>query len=177
MDEKRVIGFEVGKPFHGLDKHPEGAVFEMTEGGPILFCNYIAPTQAEIEAFQAGKRAEFRLVRLGGILFVLSRFGSLPWVDSPFTIQLSRAAAIPEIPEGSGYGLTIVLLDKATSIVKSLRLIGLSTDFSRALRDEVLSDASKPLDIVEYYASVNEVMRRYSTKDMVKMSSVRCVVD
>ena len=81
--------FEVCKPAPWLNLSKEGAYFDLDGSGFLLVYNYNSPTPGEIAAFQAGTACEFRFVRVGGVLFLLSKLGPLPWNDSPFALQLA----------------------------------------------------------------------------------------
>lgn len=165
--------FGVGKPAPWLNLHKEGAYFDRDGSGFLLVYNYNSPTPGEIAAFQAGTACEFRFVRVGGVLFLLSKLGPLPWNDSPFALQLARTPSLPEITEGKGYAVTLLLLDNKTQIVRGLRLVGLGTQFSRKLRAEISEDVGKPMLREEYLARVAAVQSMYTTSALVSFASDR----
>ena len=169
--------FAVGKPAPWLNLSKEGAYFDLDGSGFLLVYNYNSPTPGEIAAFQAGTACEFRFVRVGGVLFVLSKLGSLPWNDSPFALQLARNPSLPDVPEGKGYAVTMVLLDNKTQIVRGLRLVGLGTQFSKKLRAEMLEDVGKPMLQEEYFARVAAVQSMYTTSALVSFASDRCKIN
>lgn len=166
-----MIELCVGKPspFQGM---PEGNFFDFDKGGAVLICNFDRPTAEEISNYHQDRPFEARFVRLEGVLFMLFKFGTLPWIDAPYDLRLTKLATWPEPEFGEGYGLTVILQDQKTAIVKELRLIGLGTQFSRDLRAEILSvDATEPLIKPVYDAKISEIYRKYTTNQMVKMSS------
>lgn len=165
--------FEIGKAAPWLNLSKEGAYFDLDGSGFLLVYNYNSPTPGEIAAFQAGTACEFRFVRVGGVLFLLSKLGALPWNDSPFALQLARTPSLPDVPEGKGYAVTLLLLDNKTQIVRGLRLVGLGTQFSRKLRAEISEDVGKPMLREEYLARVAAVQSMYTTSALVSFASDR----
>ena len=67
--------------------------------------------------------------------------------------------------------MTLVMLDSYDAVVKSTRLIGLGTDFSRHLASEVLRVRSQPMTVREAGMSINQTMRMYSTELLVQKAS------
>lgn len=163
---------KVGERTELLSGYPqEATVFEIDESGLNLFLKMPNLTQSEIKSFSAGSQAEFRFVRVDGILFILFKLGDMPWMDSPYAIQFSRCASLPKVPDGAGYALNMVLIDGVGSIVRGLRLISLSNRFSNALRDEILRDADSPIVRPLYFDTLGMVYRKYTTKELVKLAS------
>ena len=152
-----------------LQKYPECCVFEADDAGLLLAFNYNAPTTTEIQSFKADAPFEIRFVRIDGILFILAKVGSMPWVDAPYAVQLSRSASFPQLGENEGYALTLALIDRTTSTVKGLRLIGLAND----LRSEILTHADDVLILSDYDRKISEIYRRYSTEQLVRFSTKR----
>ena len=74
------------------------------------------------------------------------------------------------MPDGAGYAVTIILAD-TDGTVRHLRMISLSTSFSRALNKVILEQARRPFDLEDYDKAIEEIYARYSTKDLVKLSS------
>lgn len=151
----------------------EGCYFDSNESGLICIYNFSRPTQEEVDAFKASTPGEIRFVRLNGILFILSKLGTLEWVDSPYAPQLSKSMSFPKLEPGKGYSLTFVLVDASTGIVKGLRYVGLGISFSQTLRDEVMFDIDKPIVKPIYNMQIQELYNKYTTKAMVKLSKIR----
>lgn len=164
---------KIGEKTDMMAGQPEGCIFNVDGGGLFLAYNYDSPSQAEIEAFSSGTPFEIRFVRMNGILFILAKAGKMPWIDAPYTIQLSPFACFPPLGQNEGYSLTLILIDRKTSIVKGLRVIGLGHTFSEQLHAEIMAHADEPLYVPEYYAQVSAVYQRYSTKQLVQFSTQR----
>lgn len=161
----------VGKPspFAGL---PEGCIFDFDEAGAILICTLNRPTVKEIQSFSVESPLQIRFVRIDGVLFMLFKFGWMSWMDAPYDIRLTKCTKFPELGETQGYAMTIVLQDQMSAVVKSLRFVGIGHDFSMALKAEIFStDISAPLIKPEYDSRVSNIYRKYTTEQMVGLSS------
>ena len=87
-----------------MKNHPEGAYFTIDDSGLMLIYNYRMPTEKELSAVKEGNPAEFRFLTENGMIFFMSKMGSLPWNDSPFDPRLERDHGL-ELPvsESAGY--------------------------------------------------------------------------
>lgn len=71
-----------------------------------------------MQAFEPGVPGEIRLARIDDILFLFCKLGTLAWAEMPYAIQLSKLTNLPKPEEGEGYNLTIMLIDRDTSVIK-----------------------------------------------------------
>lgn len=127
------------------------------------------PTAKEKNAFRSGV-PQFDLVVVDGVIFFLSRFGTLNWMDSPFNRHLysdNRILQLEEPGPTQGYSLHVMLIDSVTGVLVHQRLIGLDHDLSMRLRDAIINQPVIP----DYDQRVRNVMARYSTKDLVTLAS------
>lgn len=159
--------FEVGKPFEeGVTWYQEETRFEFNESGPVLLVFLKSPTEKEIEAFRAGD-VKIGFYEMENIIFLLFKFGGLPWIDAPYSIHLSAEFQPANIEKGKGYGLQIFLIDAASGILKVIRLIGMGTEWSRRFREAILKQKAAPFDPYEYNKKIERIYLSYSTKKMV----------
>lgn len=163
----------IGQPTTIANGLSEGCYFESTASGLICIYNFIMPSQKEIDAFKSGSAGEVRFIRLDGVLFFLSKLGSLNWVESPYAAQLSPSMSFPAVESGKGYTMTFILVDALTSIVKGIRYVSLGNKFSEELYKEVMSDIDKPIIKHIYDTKIQKIYNRYSTNDLVKFSNNR----
>lgn len=173
MDQNTEVlrHLQVGKLFEsGRTHYDEGLKFEFEQSGPILFIFFNRPTEKEIETIRAGK-FKIGFYETEGIIFILSKFGSLKWFDTPYNIHLSPPIKFAEELDANktlGFGLQIFLIDAATGILKVIRYIGLGHDFSIRLRDEMLKQKQSPFNQDTYIFRLNELYKRYSTDQLVE---------
>lgn len=111
--------FKVGEETRILDGYNEDCtVFEVDEAGLNIFYYYSSPTEEEMQAFEPDVPGEIRLARIDDILFLFCKLGTLAWAEMPYAIQLSKLTNLPKPEEGEGYNLTIMLIDRDTSVIK-----------------------------------------------------------
>ena len=80
---------EVGKPYQeGLNKIPEGMLFDLNQGGGFLRVVLESPLDNEITQMKQGK-IKFGLLEKDGIIFLFLKFGTLAWMDAPYNIEFS----------------------------------------------------------------------------------------
>ena len=158
--------FEVGKKTFAPSA--EGAMFNLTDSGCILIIRFNKPTAEEKRNIKSGV-AQFKFTEINGIIFFLSRFGTLSWMDSPFLLDLAQCHDVPHSEAGIGLSLHIMLVDASTGILEAQRLIGLSTDFSNHLADAMLKQPHFQSHAT-YLQTINSIYDKYSTPDMVDMA-------
>lgn len=163
--------YEVGKIYTEAIRHSEGCYFDISDTGAKLIVYFDKPTQDEVENFKAEKRFEMRLVEFSEVMMFLVKFGSLNWMDAPYTPYLSPGLSEICTEEGKGLGVTIMLFDTASGRLESMRLVSLSEKFTERISNAVNELKRKPFNNLAYNNSLNNLFMRYSTDDLVKMSS------
>lgn len=158
--------------------HNEGVQFDFDDSGATLLVFMANPTPTEIEQFSAGKRFEIRFTELSEIIMITMKIGNLDWMDAPYSVHLSKSLSKVEFPQtGNGLALTLMLVDAINGEIKSMRLMGMSGNFSRKLIGAILEQKMKPFTIESYAENLKNVFRRYSSKDLVKMSNAYCKIN
>jgi hypothetical protein len=166
-----MITFEVGKPYLPALGLGEGVRFNIGPDGAFLLYGFDRPTVKEVAAVGTGQSFEIRFVTIDGILWILSKCGSLEWTDSPYNPRLSRS--IPgkqSIVDGAGLGLTLVMCDSRDAVVKYVRYIGLGTEFSRRLLEEAAILKEIPQSMAEADASIQRTMLMFPTSKLAGMA-------
>lgn len=164
---------EVGTPYLPVAGRPEGAIFDIDSAGARLIYHFRRPTQQEISAVKAGQKFEIRFAELDGIIWVLSKCGSLNWTDAPYDPHLSLLTGdFPEIlGENEGLALTLMITDADTAEIKSLRMIGLGHRFSVSLLSRAKALRETPFSLERYQNSLRATMAKYTTKQLVDLST------
>lgn len=119
-------------------------------------------TDEEVERFK-NTSVKFFLQDLDGLVHVTAKTG-VGWMDGFIAFQSAHRAELPEPPEQetAGYGLSLVFVDSRSQIVKAMRLIGLSQEFSRGLYTLWLKHRNDPLiPQPEFVRKTNALMARY----------------
>ena len=166
----------VGEKYIKFKDNSEGIKFDMSDSGGIITILFNKPTQDEVDNIKNGD-LQFGLFIKDGIIFLLTKFGSMQWMDAPYHIALSPALTrLKEIGEGKGYGINIIFADTSSGEIKVLRYIGLNTKFSRKLKEAIEEQWVNCFNKLEYSSKLQQVMNTYSTKDMVRMSLENCKI-
>ena len=133
---------------------------------------FSSPTENEIRQFK--EDIEVRYVKVGSVFMMLFKFGSLNWADAPYSPHLSKMSGIAEPADGEGIALQIIFADADTGMVHGLRLIGLSTEFSRKLAADISADLGHPFDKKMYGLDLAAVFNTYPTSKLVSMAETSC---
>lgn len=169
-----INSIEVGGTFPLIAGREEGVIFETDASGFLLIYNLNSPTDKEIAAMKSEQPFEIRSVSFGGICWVLSKCGNLAWTDAPYTPHLSAGAKDLQRPNtGLGIALTLLMVDAATNIVKSIRLIGLGERFSLGIYNDIQELLSQPFEREQYFRSVKIAQIAHTTKELVQLASNR----
>lgn len=169
--------FEVGKVWGEAKGHADGTKFDIDDSGAIMIVYFNSPTPNEVSAFAPGEPFEIRFTSLTDVIMITAKIGDLNWMDFPYTPHLSKNLTRLTFPgENQGLALTLMLVDTATGIVKSLRMMGLSESFTRKLYGNIMELQAMPFDSSVYAVSVNNILAKYSTKQIVSMSTAYCKI-
>lgn len=164
----------VGELFReGVRESKEGTIFDYN-GGFDLTIYIKTPYKNEIDAIRSGKIKVGYYVK-DEVIFMLFKFGAMEWMDTPYSIHLSRGETnIYDVKNGEGLILGIRLVDSKTGILKVMRLVGLPTNFSRKLKLEVEKQRVMPFE--NYHQTIQEIYNKYSTKKLVDYADIICNV-
>jgi hypothetical protein len=182
--------FEVGKPFAPGPPRPEGAEFNWRSPECELIVTMRGPSPDEVEAVRAGP-SEFGLFHQYEQIILCYRFGAapgrksgVPWSDAPYHIGRLAAAGRPAAeseppPDPAGLSaesrqlLHVILLDER-GIVRVLRAVTLSPEFTRALYAAIRGQASRPYDRGRYEAELDRLYQTYTSDRLAAACAVRC---
>lgn len=172
--------YEVGKPFiAGKHKYPEGCVFEFRQEGAFLCFFYDKPTQDEIHRIK-GKEVNFAFTVLEGLIIFLCRFSGADWTDSIFNWHLYAEhqkvvpSALPTL--ASRLFLQIVLVDASTGIIRAIRGVSLSPDFTSKLYGAIVAQSTDiAITSLEQDKRTTIIYRKYpNSKDLLKIAIATC---
>lgn len=167
---------EVGEIYPG-NYRQEGIKLDYNNGFTLyLFLPDLR--EEEVSDIQKGEY-KFGLTKVEDILFFTLGFGeSIDISDAPFHFGLytdNRIKKLPrDIEDGQGIALNVVAVDSRSDIVKALRLIGLSTDFSRELIKTSIWQSNRNVNQEQYNRKLNRIFNAYSSLDLYNMATVRC---
>lgn len=156
-----MLVIEVGQPFPTALPQQDGALYFYRDRFHALAICITNPRGREVKAVESGE-VRFALTPLQGppsLLFLLYTFpAAFPWSDASYHIQLESADLRPTLDslsdESKRLILSIVLVDRATTLVRALRVVSFSAQFSRALNAIVRQQLNEPFDRDKYDAAL-----------------------
>lgn len=171
-----MFKYEVGKLYKdNVTRYAEGTKFDFTQSGAVLELYFERPSNKEIEDVKSGK-FELGFYEKEDILFMLFKFGTGSYLDTPYSVHLSQPFQFMDLDPGFGFGLSIFLIDASTGILKAIRYVGLSNDFSQRFKKAVERQKRSSFDVTLYDQKVQSVYTNYSTKDLVLRAEAWCKI-
>lgn len=166
--------YEVGKIIPKFRNHPQGALFNITSYGCILIYFYKDPTIQEKKQMKEGLK-QYRAFVTSNIIFILTKFGNLPWHDSPYSVHLAKKPVeLQEVEEGQGYACTNMLVDTRTGKIELLNLVSFSHMFSQDLKELVDKQKEMRFNETQFAMDMQIAMSKYSAEEMSKLCISGC---
>jgi hypothetical protein len=158
---------EVGKPYQeGINRIPEGIVFDFNQSGGFLRIVFDSPLDNEIGEIKQGK-IKLGLLEKDGIIFFFVKFGSMAWMDAPYDVGFSQPFKLEELMDEKN-AVQIVLIDGMTGLIVALKSIELPHSMSNRLKELVAKQMETP--IRDYEKTLNRIYAAFSTDDLVKIA-------
>lgn len=159
-----IYKYEVGERI--LPPGNDSMWFQMDDGGGQLVIQLRRPSSKEKQAFKNGLSIQMAVV--DQIIFILTRMGTMQWMDAPYYRKLSPNLTRLEYPEdGDGLAIHAMLVDGETGTLVAQKLISLATKTSQYLMAAI---AAQP-EIPDYDDRLNRVFSQYSTEDLLREAS------
>jgi|SRR6185436_9933492 len=164
--------YAVGSLYHPDRRSwPEATNYNYRGGHHELLVFMPGPSPRELRAWREGTW-QFGLVARPELLFLLFKPGDMPWSDAPYSWwQVKRAMpeeALPpfELPNPTSRAmLSAILVDAATGIVRVIKAISFSPEFSRALHGAITEQMATEISAADYNRAVDRYYRIYPQTD------------
>ena len=172
---KTLYLYEIGKLYSPRTKWPELAQYNFRGGEHelILFLN--APTRDEIYDVKKGA-AHLALYVERNLIILLYKFGqSIRWSDAPYSIHLvpKEERVEPAATDENSWALLhILLVDASNGILKAMRVISLSPEFTSALHRAIKDQAAMPFTVDSYNAELAGLYAGYSSETLAQMAPI-----
>jgi hypothetical protein len=171
--------YVVGKPYNPkIRRWPETPQYNVRSGHHELVLFLADPTDREVESVRQGP-AEFALHVEPPMILLLYRFEpGIPWGDAPFSIHRVPEAEreLPAsllTPEARAL-LHVLLVDASTGLLRAIRAVSLSAQFSAALHGAIRAQAIAEWDPAKYDAKLSEIYNRAQSDALARAAEVRC---
>lgn len=169
MDKKyEFVRYSVGEKLENNLKE-EGASFETYDNMCQCTIRMNNITDAEREAVESG-RIICSLVSVNDVTYICMYLGNVLYYEMPFNMGLYKEFRLDKLEEGNGYLFFILLADHDSGIIKAMRAVGLSDNFSRILYNLSVNQWNNKID--DYDKRVAEIFEKYPTTTMLKNSLV-----
>lgn len=171
--------FRVGQLYHPTrTTWPESAQYSYRAGTHELVAFYPNPSFREVKAFASGA-AQFGLFTRSPALWLLSRFGDLPWSDHPYSWHLvpehERDLPSADLEAEKRALCQVMLVDAATGILRVIRVVSWTPEFTRAMNAAIRVQASTPWDARAFDATIARAYDELDTVAMVRGAVAHCV--
>lgn len=170
---------EVGRPYiAGRVALAPRAEYNFRGGQHELVLCLAELTETEVTAVREGE-AEFALLVSGDVIFLFYRFGgAIDWSDAPYSWHLvppgQRELPLPPTSDEGRAPLLAVLVDADRNLVRALRALTLSPEFTRALHEAIRAQAARPWSADRYDAELRRAYDRWPTSEaMLRAATVR----
>ena len=179
-----TVGYEMpqlvvaGEEFiKGVRGWPEGPLVAYSAVGCHLLLLYKNPTEWERKEFY--ETARFALFYKYNTIFLIFKFGNMPWQDAPYHYSLDRGDRHDPQEHINGPGnrlfINCFLINATTGIVDEMRAMTFSPDFTRRFLECVKDQAENPTTHGDHARRVARIYGQYPTpKSMVKDALVVC---
>lgn len=154
---------EVDKPYPGTLPDNDAAVFEFSKEGPELRLFFSGIPDRVAQRVQDDE-CYLGVLRSGDIAVVPWRIGDVMSGDAQFHVYLypPETRPTPEILDKAlSYVVQIVLVDRATNIVKVTRRVRLSPAMSKMLNEVIAAQHANHIDREAYDAQVSVYQNQY----------------
>lgn len=164
-----MIIFEVGRPFPFEIENT--ILIDFKENGFHLPIGYNNLDDFEINAFKNGK-IDMDIAFVNNIIFIILEIeGILELSDVPFHIALSTTPLEAlELQDGEGYALHMFLIDSKDNVLKAIRLVSLSEEFSHTLKTLIDKQLEEFFNMDDYNKRLANVFNNFTQQDLKEMS-------
>jgi hypothetical protein len=163
----------------GQPPYPEGADYHFGSHGHELRIFLARTGRKTIEAFRRGP-VEFGLLAEPEGLFLMARFGPSLSFHCPYhwhrTAEATGDRTMPPNPEDTSLPVRpihIVLIEATTGIVRAIRMVSFSPEFTWAIHRAITDQAAGPYDRAGHERWA-DAMTRHSTDQPWLRCTVRC---
>jgi hypothetical protein len=173
--------FQTGDLFEeGVVSYKEGIQFDFSEIGCTILMTLDNPSYDETRDVRHGDLT-LALVEIDEVIFIVVKFGDFLQVEAPFNINISQLRTLngdnkklsAELTNDKGYSLVIFLVNASNGMIRVIRQVKLSNQFSKEFKAAVERQNKLPFDIDVYNKKVDKIWREMRADDIRNKVSVR----
>jgi hypothetical protein len=177
--------YAVGRPLDPKRKHwPEGVMYIYHYGWHQVLIFFKGIRSFEQQAVERGQ-THFGLYVEDDVIFLLVKIDGpqgkgIDWHAAPYSWHLvdpaARTLPEPDIPEGQGALLHIVLIEASSGIITAMRMVNLSNHFTGHLHRAIRTQAASRFDRAHYDQQIERIEKKFPlAESMVKVAQARCL--
>lgn len=153
----------------------DGCVMEYQQvSGLTLLYMLKKPNIMERRAFNSSQPFQIAFTSILDVGFFCIKVGNMEWSDCAFSPCIYDEHPILEpLEPGKGYALNMLLIDSANGEIMDIRMIGLGHEFCKKFREWFMEAQTKLISREQYQKTVNMVMRRYTTQELVNRAWIK----
>lgn len=174
--------YRVNTLYHpGKTRWQTGSDFNWRSGCLELRLFFDHLTNRDIREIRQGA-CSFHFTVVNDTLFFLFNFGqACPLSDNSYSYWLvseNERTIPPELAPNEMATLTIILVSAEDGIIRAIRQISLSHDFSVGLFDTIRKQTEQPLDRAEHDRRIALTYRQYPTSEALRrIAQASCIVE
>lgn len=173
--EKDYTALVIGQNFPLADcRGKEGFVMEYNENKALFLIAALPKvTPAEIEALTVGD-ARLGLFMYDNMIYLPCKFNQLEG-DATYNIHAYKNPEkifVDNPKDGEGILLTVFVVDSLTNTLVGMRTAGMSTRWTRTLKNMIEEQKKNPISTEEWYSKIDTAHKRWTPKEMLRNSSV-----
>lgn len=135
--------------------------------------------KAEVITLMLKGDLQFSMTTHEDLLFLNYRAGGMEWSNIPYTVHLTppEALMLPDLAEWEGKHaiLSVFLVEATTGILKGLRTLTWSAEFTKAIHKAILAQADMPFDDTAYTAKIDTIYASYPSYVLAEdMAMITC---
>lgn len=172
-----MIKIEVGRPFPSSNII-EGVAINFEEEGFYLPIGFRNITDKEVHAFKNDK-INIDIAFVNNIIFIVFEIdGVVELSDAAFHIALSTTPLrFLDLNDGEGYKLHMFLIDSKDNVLKAIRLVSLSEEFSHTLKTLIDKQLEEFFNMDDYNKRLANVFNNFTQQDLKEMSLAHFSID
>ena len=149
----------------------EGMFFDYRESLATIIFAYPNMTQEELNLIMDAK-GRIGLFSYDGIIYVSAKLGYMDG-DSAYYVKTHKDyqnISVGEVEDGKGLPLLITAVESTNNVLLGMRYVGMGTRWTRDLGKLIEEQKRLPYTKEEFFQKVEACHRRWSTKQILKLS-------
>jgi hypothetical protein len=180
MNQHPLQSYQVGTLYHpDRTRWPENAEYNYRSNTHEIRLFFPRPKPIEVQQVKQGE-ASFALVVEEPIIFLVWKFGSLPWSDGSYAWHRvpEDERTLPKDPRlmtpQERQVVTTFMVNADNGILLAIRQVSFSHDFTQALHQAIREQAARPFDQVIFDRKLRMLYSQHDSRGLLHLAIARC---